>query len=183
MVDVAAWLALPPEQRKTKLQDLTQLPAELEAFFGCEKKSATGGRTEAEGRASRVLFDDGEVAGVLAVQGIDHISIDRFTGGVRAGYLFVEEVLVGGSIVAKMTILPPLDNDGKHVGAWGDGVRKAFCHALRDLCAGHLAVGAKSLGFCCGDVIWTGADAAPWEKTWNETKPAALAAGLPGAAA
>lgn len=179
MIDVAGWPTA-PEERKAKLKALAELPEKLEQLFGCAKQSATDGNKE-DGRAARVLFDDGEVRDVRAVQAIDHISIDRFTGGVRPRFLFVEEVLVGGRVVAAITILPPIDADGNPSGAWAEDVRAAFCHGLRDLCSGRLAIGAKSLGFCRGDVQWSGDGAAAWTTTWDAA--AARAGGAQGATA
>jgi hypothetical protein len=111
----------------------------------------------------------------VAVQAIDHVSIDRFTGGALAKALYVEEALVGGTITATITILPPLDPYG-NAESWSDNrhapVVTAFCHALNDLRRGRLAIGAKSLGFCEGDegeVVWSGpADLVnPWKVIWD----------------
>ena len=95
--------------------------------------------------------------------------IDRFTGGVIPTLLYVEEVLDGGSVEVTITILPP--PNGTDGGNWPPDVRDAFLLALRDLCRGRLAFGAKSHGFCVGDISdWGGADAhrPVWEAAWKK---------------
>ena len=104
-----------------------------------------------------------------AVQALDHVVIDRFTGGVIPTLLYVEEVLDGGSVGVTITIQPP--PNGADGGKWPDDVRKAFLLALRDLCRGRLAIGAKSHGFCIGRIAaWGGADAhrPDWEAAWKQ---------------
>jgi CRISPR/Cas system CSM-associated protein Csm3 (group 7 of RAMP superfamily) len=168
---------------KPGLAELAKRPAQLERLFGTAKERTERGAASGEkGRAARVLFDDGEVRGVVAVQGVDHISIDRFTGGVRAGFLFVEEALVGGTVAAVITILPPANAAGEPK-TWPDEVRNAFCRALRDLCEGRLAIGAKSLGFCRGDVAWSGDGAKPWQDAWLSSRWSVAAQPGKGAAA
>jgi CRISPR/Cas system CSM-associated protein Csm3 (group 7 of RAMP superfamily) len=161
VIDVDAFLAMSPEQRSERVAQWTR-PAELEPLLGVAKEGVDSG----DGRAARVLVADGEVSGVRAVQAIDHNSIDRFTGGVRNGALYAEEVLVGGEISVEVTIRPPLERDAVQdgVAGWSQGPAEALLSALHDLCKGRLAIGAKSLGFCEGRLVWRGAGAAAWHE-------------------
>ncbi len=119
--------------------------------------------------ASRILVNDGEVSDLKATIALDHNKIDRFTGGVIAGALYSEEALSGGKITVRIDILPPRKDDHD------DAVRRAFVLALRDLCRGRLAIGAKSLGFCTGTVTWScsksgsaTAQKEKWQNLWME---------------
>jgi hypothetical protein len=114
------------------------------------------------------------------VLALDHNSLDRFTGGVRNRLLFSEEVAFGGEIAVTITILPPRGGDGElqAPGGWPETLRRAFCHALRDLCEGRLALGAKSLGFCTAAApAFRGADAPAWKMAWDEADASARQGG------
>lgn len=145
------------------LDALTRRPEELEALLGAAKEREEL-NSDSRGRAARLLIDDGVVTDVKHVQAFDHNVIDRFTAGVVTKLLFAEERLVGGSIVFHMTIRPPLDGND-----WPAAPRKAFLHALHDLCSERLAVGAKNMGFCRGAVEWGGDETAalPWKEAWE----------------
>lgn len=171
MIDLDAWLARGEADRDEALRRLGERPDPVAALFGAAKDRAGG-----SGRAGRIFVDDGTVSGVNAVQGVDHNSIDRFTGGVRPGFLFTEEVLIGdkinmgGGIATTITVLPPRDTDG-------ETAREAFLRALRDLCQGRLAIGAKSLGFCAGSITAWGGDpdlVTGWKATWDKLAPEAV---------
>ena len=154
--------------QKKALEALTAFarrPEALERLLGSAKESLDAGRDGA-GRAARLWVDDGAAAGVVAVQAVDHNMIDRFTGGVKGSALYAEEVLVGGTLNIALTILPPLPGADD---AWTDAVVGPVLDALEDLCAGRLAIGAKSLGAFRGSVAWEGPDAAraPWETAWR----------------
>ncbi|MFI4996049.1 MAG: RAMP superfamily CRISPR-associated protein, partial [Hyphomicrobiales bacterium] len=176
LIDVEQWLQLGPADRERRLaayRDWAKRPEDLELLLGAAKE-----RDSDEGRASRVFVDDGSAAEARAVQAIDHSSIDRFTGGVRAGFLFVEEVIVGGRIEVEIFILPPLQEaaTGTSPRDWSGPIRDAFLKALRDLCEGRLAIGAKSLGFCTGTVTWGGdpAQTEAWQRAWDSlSRPSA----------
>lgn len=153
-------------------------PAELEELLGSAKerddRSAAAGRTSPAGRAARLIVEDTTVeAGPDDVVALDHNSLDRFTGGVRNRLLYSEEAIMGGAIEVTITVLPRLDDEGRTrpTDAWPEPVRRAFCHALRDLCEGRLALGAKSLGFgtALGAPAFSGGGAAAWERSWSET--------------
>lgn len=170
----------------------------LQHLFGAAKESEDRGKTaDAKvGRAGRILIEDARVSDVEVVQAVDHNSIDRFTGGVRAGALYVEEVLIGGTIRLDITILPQptatirtnRDNDGaphetSDVQGDEEMVRRAFSSALRDLCEGRLAIGARSLGFLQlskaeTKPTWVGDAAKDWNEAWTATAaPAGNATG------
>lgn len=164
---------------KEQLERLGTAPKELLRLFGSAKERKQTGTAEAAHlavpeQAGRLLIDDTEVRGVRAVQAIDHNSIDRFTGGVRDGALYAEEVLIDGHFETAITILPPLPAKAEKQEEWPDPVRAALLRALADLCQGRLAVGAKSLGFCHGTIEWQG-DPLPrraWEAAWQSLLPA-----------
>ncbi|MGD1037082.1 MAG: RAMP superfamily CRISPR-associated protein [Roseiarcus sp.] len=156
LIDVDAWFALDETARTQKLGEYALRPPELCGLLGSPKE-----RQAKDARAARLIVDDGTVDSVQAIQGLDHNSIDRFTGGVREGFLYAEEVLVGGDISVRIVILPPLDGED-----WPHDVRAAFVAALADLCRGRLAIGAKSLGFCTGTVEWSGQGAEAWRESW-----------------
>lgn len=99
------------------------------------------------GRAGLLMIDDSSVriSKKDQIVHIMHNSIDRFTGGVRGGFLFSEEAVHGGELRIGFHLLRgnvPFD------------VKRAFCLALKDLCEGRIAIGAKRLGFAKGVVQW-----------------------------
>ena len=165
MIDVDEWLTWDDDTRKTALEERTHRPARLASLFGAAKE-----RDDKTGKAGRAYIDDGVVSDVQAAQAVDHIVIDRFTGGVIPGLLYVEEVLVGGSVDVTITVSSPARADRTETGDWPREIRDAFLLALRDLCGGRLAIGAKSLGYCTGDIVaWEGSDpsASAWKAAWD----------------
>ena len=179
-IDADAWLAETDEEKREALQatydGYRQRSPDLEAFLGAAKES-TSPEDGADGsrRAGRVLFDDAEAIGVRWIVGLDHVSIDRFTGGARDGALFREETLLGGRIEATVTIRPPLEpvEDGeKTIGGWPDATANAFLLAVRDLCRGWLPLGGRGHGECSGHARFAGRYADEWRR-------AARKAGVP----
>ena len=175
VVDAEAYIrgnAASKAQIEAALAEHARRPAELAALFGAAKgPSVTGKPTP--GRAGRLLADDSEITAEW-IMAVDHASIDRFTGSVRdrTGALFAEEVLYGAEIEATFRISPPLDTGGDSISDWPNTVADAFLKALRDLCTGHLPIGARSLGACSGRVRIDGQEAETW-------KVRATALGLP----
>jgi CRISPR/Cas system CSM-associated protein Csm3 (group 7 of RAMP superfamily) len=171
VIDVTAWRDLSKGDRAARLSAAGSRPEALEALFGAAKEKSG----QADGRAARLLVGDGraEVSKrETAVQAVDHNSIDRFTGGVREGALYAEEVLANVlNVTFEFTILPPFDVGGNRGEpgemGWPDTTIDPFLDALADLCQGRLAIGAKSLGFCLGEVSWSGPAKAAWEKRWR----------------
>ena len=175
-----AWVTgIEAEQRKkleNQYREYAERPGDLECFLGAAKESTDSDDPDTEsGQAGRVLFDDAEALGVGWIVGLDHVSIDRFTGGARDRALFREEALLGGRIEATVTIRPPLDpvkRDASTVGGWPRATANAFLLAVRDLCCGRLALGGRSLGECSGSARFAGKDADAW-------RGAAKGAGVP----
>ena len=169
-IDAVAWVAETDTGKRKALKDRYDAYAErcddLEGFLGAAKESTDTGDPDAEpGQAGRILFDDAEALGAGWIVGLDHVSIDRFTGGARDGALFREEVLLGGRIEATVTIRPPLEpveGGVPAVGGWPETTANAFLLAVRDLCRGWLALGGRSHGECSGKARFAGKDADAW---------------------
>lgn len=79
-----------------------------------------------------LLLDDTKVAPVR----LTHNAIDRFTGGVRAGFLYSEEVLNDGRFKLVVTLLDCGDSRLSQ-----PGIRAALDDTLADLCEGRLPLG------------------------------------------
>lgn len=116
----------------------------LESLFGNVR---TGTGKSVGGRAGRLFLEDAVIdPASIKPQVLKHNSIDRFTGGVRSGVLFSEEVLYQPVIMVSGRIrgVENVDED----------VLKAFRMALNDLAQGRLALGAASAkghGFGTGE--------------------------------
>ena len=155
------------EDKRKAREEREKRDVALRNFFGAAKEAGDKDGDDGEGRAGRVLFDDAELRGAGHAVGIDHVSIDRFTGGARelTGALFREEALLGGRIEARVVIrppLPPASDDG--VGGWPRETAEAFMRAIRDLCRGRIALGGRSHGACRGTVRFAGAHAEAWRE-------------------
>ena len=154
--------ALKDEYRKFAERD-----SALQAFLGAAKEAQEDDRQRSTaGRAGRVIFNDGVARNVEWIVAIDHVSIDRFTGGAMDGALFREEALLGGEIEAEVVIRPPLDAcEAKgNVGGWPRDTAQAFLLAVRDLCTGRLALGGRGHGECSGKIRFEGGKAEDWCK-------------------
>lgn len=64
-----------------------------------------------------------------------HNSIDRFTGGVRSGFLFSEQMIWGGEFEIRLNVLPTS-------GLVDPKIEQAFNLAIQDLSEGRLSIGA-----------------------------------------
>jgi hypothetical protein len=193
MLDPSTWENEPPAARKDIIAKIvaskldrkpggeppwTARPSELENLFGSVKETegapatAGGANSRSHGSAARLIVDDADIdVKPENIMALDHNSLDRFTGGVRNRLLFSEEVAFGGEIAVTITILPPRDDEGAVLPSdrWPRTLRRAFCHALRDLCEGRLALGAKSLGFCKAETpAFQGNGAEGWKTAWDE---------------
>ena len=173
-IDADRWKDATDQEKRMAREEHERRDRALRDFFGAAKEAADPGGKDDEGRASRVLFDDAEARGAKHAMGIDHVSIDRFTGGARelTGALFREEALLGGRIEARIVIRPPLSCETDGVGGWPRETAAAFMRAARDLCEGRLALGGRSHGTCRGTVRFAGKHADAW-------RGAAEAAGAP----
>ena len=111
------------------------------------------GESADKGQAGRVLLDDAWIEAKSAV--MPHNSIDRFTGGVRNGVLFTEELAETATIKIAMSVLLKTASEGN---AMSGRTVKALRLALADLTKGRLAIGAGSArghGYCTGTVAWS----------------------------
>ena len=168
-IDADAWVDESDAEKKAlknQYRGYAERSGDLECFLGAAKESTDTDDPDAEtGQACRVLFDDAEALGVDWIVGLDHVSIDRFTGGARDRALFREEALLGGRIEATVTIRPPLEqakSGARTIGGWPEPTANAFLLAVRDLCCGRLALGGRSLGECSGSARFAGKDADTW---------------------
>ena len=109
-----------------------------------------------QGVAGNVLIDDVRLnAASLIFAPMQHTSIDRFTGGVRQGVLYSEELIGGGEEITlvlqiRERTIKALDHDE------GQKIIAALRETLNDLCAGRLALGAaqtKGHGFFSGKIL------------------------------
>jgi CRISPR/Cas system CSM-associated protein Csm3 (group 7 of RAMP superfamily) len=118
-------------------------PPALQVLFGAIKDSET-----ASGRAGAVTFRD-DVFHATHVMRVDHVSIDRFTGGARdrSGALFSEELLFGAEARMRFTLHRPDDVDRTD---WNGAIR-AFRAALDDLVGGRLPIGGRGWGRMDGE--------------------------------
>ena len=173
-IDADAFRGAADAKKKEARAEREKRDGALRDFFGAAKEAGDLGRETGEGRAGRVSFDDAEVRGAARIVGIDHVSIDRFTGGAReiTGALFREEALLGGGIEATVVVRPPIGAAQDGPGGWPARTAQAFLLAVRDLCLGRLALGGRSNGTCRGAVRFSGADAEAWRRAAGE-------AGLP----
>ena len=164
-IDADEWKGADDEKKRKKREEYEMRDEALHDFFGVAREAKDKGGDVGEGRAGRVLFDDAEVRGAKWMR-IDHVSIDRFTGGARelTGALFREEALFDGRIVASVVIRPPLKpaNGDNAVDGWPRKTAEAFLRAVRDLCRGQLALGGRSHGTCRGTARFAGQGAKAW---------------------
>jgi hypothetical protein len=137
-------------------------PPGLEALLGSGKGPRREDGSPDTGAAARWSVSDTDVATADWIMAVDHAPIDRFTGGVRNGFLFAEEVLVGVRVEIELTLLPPRQPVGGGIGGWPEATVQAFLKTLRDLCHGRLALGGRSNGFAAGEIVWSGRDATGW---------------------
>ena len=82
---------------------------------------------------------------------MQHNSIDRFTGGVRKGMLFTEELIYNTPVNFTFTIL------NESIKVTEQAIRYALRDTFADLTEGRLALGAassKGHGYFSGEVIW-----------------------------
>ena len=82
---------------------------------------------------------------------INHVSIDRFTGGARKGFLFAEKPIYKGDSLSLELVVTEAGQIGKEA-------RTALKRALADLVEGRLPLGAgagRGNGFFNGEVTWS----------------------------
>jgi CRISPR/Cas system CSM-associated protein Csm3 (group 7 of RAMP superfamily) len=88
---------------------------------------------DAEETRGNVIFSDIFIDGCKD-KIINHVSIDRFTGGAIDGALFAEKDAYGKGITLSTTIYAKTKNDD-------EDIEKAFVQTLKDLCDGFLPLG------------------------------------------
>jgi CRISPR/Cas system CMR subunit Cmr4 (Cas7 group RAMP superfamily) len=123
----------------------------MEQIFGEPHDTSEAGRST--GRAGMVWVDDCyiDTSDGVETAHMPHTSIDRFTGGVRMGMLFLEELIWKLPLKLKIYFDSRcLDVDEK--------IKQALQWTLEDLINGRLALGAgsaKGHGFFTGKARWT----------------------------
>ncbi|MBT8419693.1 MAG: hypothetical protein KJO08_02405 [Gammaproteobacteria bacterium] len=140
---------LEPEQ-DTAPDDAPSDDAEL-ALFGYARDD----RADEGGEIGHIILDD-----LLLIRKkkenflhLTHNGIDRFTGGVRDGCLYTEELAFSGPVIEF-----PLAIAGANAKALiRRPIRRALALALQDLVEGRLALGAgaaRGHGYFSGEVTW-----------------------------
>jgi CRISPR/Cas system CSM-associated protein Csm3 (group 7 of RAMP superfamily) len=130
-------------------RDATDAHPAVQRVFGCVKQGAAPGTSG--GCPGKVFLDDlfllpDDVAGTRDAW-LDHVSIDRFTGGALDAKLFSEAPIFGGNVRLVMRV----DREGL-----GPEDGWALGETLRDLCGGRLALGAggsRGHGFFRGEIV------------------------------
>lgn len=118
------------------------------ALFGSEKNNTAGQR-------GRVIISDLFVEQPGPQKVLNHVSIDRFTGGARTleGALFDEKPYYRGAPFTLTIAVTETDTITE------PAIRQALQAALEDLAGGRLALGAgagRGNGYFKGDIIWNG---------------------------
>lgn len=141
---------------------LEEIP-ELVTLFGSVKRQEAGMAAEDEpfGQPGRIVIDDVWPEAAVPLP-IDHVSIDRFTGGPLGGHLFREAPL-GGTAPIKVQLTVDTRDGGRGGQSASGGVGpvawEALNAALSDLCEGRLALGgggSRGHGHVRGTVRWVG---------------------------
>ncbi len=106
----------------------------VKAVFGSEGEKDAGGKIQNKKRGNVLISDIIQEASV-SPKILNHVSIDRFTGGAIDGALFSEETLYakGQSFELKLLVNNSAFED--------KDVKTAFEDALKDLCSGMLPLG------------------------------------------
>ena len=106
----------------------------VKAVFGSEGEKDTDGKMQNKQRGNVLMSDIIQQANV-SPKILNHVSIDRFTGGAIDGALFSEETLYVKGLTFELKLL--VNNS-----AFDDkDVKSAFEDTLKDLCSGMLPLG------------------------------------------
>lgn len=124
------------EKIKEKIEQVTKRNKAVVALFGSEgEKSGSEGK-----RRGHVLVSDviRKAATDTQAKILNHVKIDRFTGGTIDGALFDEEPLYarGEELVLTFTLIRDEKTDEKYV-------TESFVEALKDICSGMLPLGGN----------------------------------------
>jgi len=107
----------------------------VKSLFGFCKGQGKEGQ-QRSGQRGRVLIGDLFVQKPEIQKHVNHVAIDRFTGGAREGALFDEKPFYGGpGFTLQITVVEPEAIDEACT-------RQALAAALQDLAGGRLAIGA-----------------------------------------
>lgn len=101
----------------------------VRALFGTE-----GEKPEEITRGNVILSDVLMAQGTMKEKVLNHVSIDRFTGGAIDGALFQEEVMYGKGLTFTLTFQVLKNGYEKEI-------IEAFKSALKDICSGMLPLG------------------------------------------
>ncbi len=107
----------------------------VKAVFGSEGEKGPDGKIRNKQRGHVIISDIIEESS-LPSKVLNHVSIDRFTGGAIDGALFNEEVLYAKGETYKLKLVV---NNTAFTG--NDLVRIAFENVMKDLCSGMLPLG------------------------------------------
>lgn len=108
--------------------------AAVKAFFGSEGEKDAKGKMQNKQRGN-VLMSDIIQEADIASKILNHVSIDRFTGGAIDGALFSEETLHAKGMVFELKIIV------NNTVLKDEEVKTAFEHTLKDLCSCLLPLG------------------------------------------
>ena len=133
------------EKSEAELAEAANVNQAVQDLFGCSKTE----EKDNPGQRGRILIDD--VYFEQAQQKvINHVSIDRFTGGARKGFLFAEKPIYKGDSLTFELVVTEAESIGKEA-------RTALKKTLEDLVEGRLPLGAgagRGNGFFTGNITW-----------------------------
>lgn len=140
------------EQTEVVVVDHEQEQTGLDDLFGVAADTNEG---KTSGKAGSLFFSDLYLDETPQLARMAHTSIDRFTGGVRDGVLFLEEMI--WKQTQPLTL--KLQVDEKRLDKVNAAAKKALQMALDDLVSGRLALGAgssKGHGYFRGSIVCSG---------------------------
>jgi len=131
---------------------------EFKMFTGSNNKAVNtlfGSEDSNNPKRGHVLISDiieAPKTGIIQKKLLNHVSIDRFTGGTIDGALFTEEIIYGKNQAFELNILVHIDAFPKD----DPNIEKAFNLTLKDIVTGHLPIGGgtnRGNGIFSGKVI------------------------------
>ncbi len=106
-------------------------------LFGLAKDSSSEDKEKKEGARGRVIFSDLFITNENSEKILNHVAIDRFTGGAIDGALFDEKVITQSNEI-DMYIYVKNDIEDKQI-------IQAFTNTLKDICNGMLPLGGSTM--------------------------------------
>lgn len=116
-----------------ELSEFEKLNPAVGALFGYAKNG-----DDSTGSIGRVIISD-IYAENWQSQYMNHVKIDRFTGGALDGALFTEQVFHGGDLHLEIVLLPSVTPDED------PDIIKAFTRAVEDIFDGYLPLGGGTM--------------------------------------